>query len=133
MFFRKLVILFSAVIFSATAFAAKLSGRVSDKGNEPLAFLTVNIEGTTVSTMTNINGEYFLELKDGFYHVVFRYIGYRTETRNIEIRGEDVTLDVTLEPQAIVLVEANVNGNGEDPANEIIRKAQQKRKFYLKR
>ena len=131
MIFRKLVILFSALIFSATAFAAKLSGRVSDKKNEPLAFLTVNIEGTTVSTMTNINGEYFLDLKDGFYHVVFRYIGYRTETRNIEIRGNDVTLDVTMDPQAIVLMEADVNGNGEDPSYEIIRKAQQKRKFYL--
>ncbi len=131
MFFKKFIFLFTATFFAVNSFAAKLSGRVSDKENEPLGFLTVYIEGTTISTQTNTNGEYFLELKDGFYHVVFRYIGYRTETRNVEIRGDDVTLDVKMETQAIVLTEADVNGNGEDPAYDIIRHAQEMRKFYL--
>jgi len=131
MFFRKLTYLFVACIITGNAFAAKLSGRVTDQKNDPLGFLTVYIDGTTIGTTTNINGEYFLELKDGFYHVVFRYIGYRTETRNIEIRGNDVTLDVKMEPQAVRLPEVDVNGNGEDPAYAIIRHAQEKRKFYL--
>ena len=131
MFFKKIVFFFLAVLFAANAFAAKLSGHITDQNNDPLGFLTVHIEGTTTSTTTNVNGEYFLELKDGFYHVVFRYIGYRTETRNVEIRGNNIVLDIKMEPQAIVLTEADVNGNGEDPAYAIIRHAQEMRKFYL--
>lgn len=128
---RKILFLFLAMFLSAGVSAARLSGRVTDQNNQPLGFLTVYIEGTTNGTTTNVNGEYFFELKDGFYHVVFRYIGYRTETRNVEIRGNDVKLDVQMQPQAYRLAEVDVHGSGEDPAYPIIRNAQRMRKFYL--
>lgn len=128
---KKFLLFLLTLAITTNSFAARLSGKVTDQENKPLGFLTVYIEGTTIGTTTNIDGEYFLELKDGFYHVVFRYIGYRTEARNIEIRGADMKLNVQMVPQAFRLAEVDVNGNGEDPAYAIIRHAQEMRKFYL--
>lgn len=115
-----------------TAQAQRIRGRVTDEQNQPLPHLTVFEEGTTNGTTTNAQGEYFLEVSEGKKRIVFRYLGYQTETREVNlVKGQVITLEVQMKPQPIVLKEVEINSRDEDPAYAIIRAAQRMRKFYL--
>ncbi|WP_250631348.1 DUF5686 and carboxypeptidase regulatory-like domain-containing protein [Rhodoflexus caldus] len=115
-----------------TVQAQKVRGRVTDEQNQPMPYLTVFEEGTSNGTTTNAEGEYFLEIASGKRRIVFRYLGYQTETREIDIsKGQTLTLDVQMKPQPVVLKEVQVSSKDEDPAYAIIRAAQRNRKFYL--
>ncbi|WP_448520375.1 DUF5686 family protein [Rhodoflexus sp.] len=119
-------------LLAAMAQAQKIRGRVTDEQNQPMPYLTVFEEGTTNGTTTNSEGEYFLETGEGKKRIVFRYLGYQTETREVDTRkGQTLTLDVQMKPQPVVLREVQVSSKDEDPAYAIIRAAQRNRKFYL--
>ncbi|MEM6829896.1 MAG: carboxypeptidase-like regulatory domain-containing protein, partial [Bacteroidota bacterium] len=54
-----------------------LSGRVTDEQGAPLIGVNVFLDGTTVGTATNSDGDYLLErIPPGHYDVVFSFIGY---------------------------------------------------------
>ena len=126
---RTLLFLFT-LFFSASAWAASVDGKVTDESGEAVPFVTVYIEGTTIETTTNSEGDYHLDLKDGFHTIVFRYVGYKTEIRPVTVSGQ-VRLDVVLKRIVFQLGEAQVDGN-EDPAYRIMRLARSRRKFYQK-
>jgi hypothetical protein len=105
-----------------------LSGRVTSK-KDPLPFATILLKGTNVGTNSNIDGYYMLKLPPGKHEIVFQYIGYTRESRTVTINSDQI-LDVSLEPEGITLKEVEVQA-GEDPANQIIRQAIDKRKYYL--
>ncbi|TNF25967.1 MAG: carboxypeptidase-like regulatory domain-containing protein, partial [Bacteroidetes bacterium] len=110
--------------------AGSVDGKVTDEDGEPVPFVSVYIEGTTLGTTTNSEGNYHLELKDGYHTVVFRYVGYKTEVRPLTVSGK-TNLDVTLKRVVFQLGEARVDGS-EDPAYRIMRLARSRRKFYQK-
>jgi hypothetical protein len=66
----------------------------------------------------------------GQYKIIFRYIGYKTHVETVTLQKENITLRIILQPQAIEIKEYTVSAKDEDPAYPIIRKAQQKRRFY---
>jgi Family of unknown function (DUF5686)/CarboxypepD_reg-like domain len=110
---------------------AQVQGVVTEAGGEPLPFATVYVQGTTVGTTTNLQGDYFLELEKGSYQLIFQYVGFRHHLEKVTVRGRPVQLDVVLEKESIQLQEIEVKANAEDPAYPIIRKAIAKRKYYL--
>ena len=110
------------------ALASSIDGLVTDEDGLPVPFVTVYIEGTTIGTTTNSEGNYHLDLKDGFHTIVFRYVGYKTEVKGITVSGK-TQLDIVLKRVVFQLGEAQVDGN-EDPAYRIMRLARSKRKFY---
>lgn len=110
------------------AMAFSVTGLVTDKEGLPVPFVTVYIEGTTIGTTTNADGNYQLELKPGYHIVVFRYVGYGTEIRPITVEA-DMKLDVTLKRVVFQLGEAVADGS-EDPAYRIMRMARGKREFF---
>lgn len=110
------------------AIAGSVEGQVIDEDGNPIPFVSVYIEGTTNGTTTNSDGNYHLELKDGYYTVVFRYVGYKTEVRPVTVSGK-TQVDVVLKHVVFQLGEATVDGN-EDPAYRIMRLARSRRKFY---
>lgn len=109
--------------------AARLYGIISGDDGETLPFVSVYVEGTTNGTTTNQDGQYFLELKDGAYTIVYRYVGFKTVNKNITVAGSDIEVNITMELQSVQLGSVVVTGD-KDPALEIIRKVQDKRKFY---
>lgn len=116
---------------SVGANAARLFGKVTSSDGETMPFLTVYEEGTTYGTTTNAEGSYFLELEEGTHQIVFRYVGFQSQTHTVVIKnGKDVELDVIMKSSTIGLKEVVVTPNGEDPAYAVIRAAQQKREFY---
>ena len=126
---RFLNVLFIFLIFSFQL-NAQLTGTVTDSDGEPLSFASIYIQGTTVGTTTNIEGEYSFELKKGTYQVVFQYVGYQQKTITIVIGNQSVIKDVVLEEESFSIAEIVVTADAEDPAYPIIRKAISKRKYY---
>ena len=90
--------------------AITITGSVVDENNEPLPGVSVQIEGTTTGTITDVSGEYLLNASSTASALLFSFIGY--ETQVIPIENSSV-IDVTLEPDVELLEEVVVVGYGE--------------------
>ncbi|MEO7874378.1 MAG: DUF5686 and carboxypeptidase regulatory-like domain-containing protein [Bacteroidia bacterium] len=113
-----------------TSNANSISGKVTDEKGEPLAFANVYLKGTTKGTTSNIDGNYKIELPEGKYEIVFKYIGYKMLVKEVIVNQPQVILNVALDKEQYSLKEVVITA-GEDPAYAIIRNAIRKRKFYL--
>jgi Family of unknown function (DUF5686)/CarboxypepD_reg-like domain len=124
------LILFSLIYCSAFAQSRTLSGKVTDQSGKPVPFASVYIKNTTKGASANSEGEYSLQLQPGQYEVQYKAIGYKQESRKVDLKSNTV-LNVTLNIEAYELNAVNINAKGEDPAYAIIRKAIRKRKAHL--
>ncbi len=126
--FISLFFLFFFIINHATAFTIR--GTItSSKNGERLPYTNIYIKGTSNGTSANSEGQYQLDLPAGNYEVVFQHLGYKQHIETINLQ-KDMQLDVVLEQVQYEIKEVVINGN-EDPAIEVIRKAIQKRKYFL--
>lgn len=116
------------VLLHPASWAFTLRGTVTEPDGAPVGFATVYVEGTTIGTTTNADGDYQLELKAGYHVIVFRYVGYGTEIRPVTIDA-DTRLDVIMKRVVFELGEAVADGS-EDPAYRIMRMARDRREFY---
>lgn len=128
---RPLLVCIFTLMQVLRAQGANLTGKITDEAGQPLPFVVVYIDGTTYGTTANVDGIYSLELKPGKYTIDYQLIGYTQHKEAVEIANSNVTLNVQLKAEGIKMSEVVVNGNAEDPAYGIIRKAIEKRKFYL--
>jgi TonB-linked SusC/RagA family outer membrane protein len=88
----------------------KVTGKVTDATtNESLPGVNVIVEGTTVGTTTDMNGQYSLEVPNASANLIFSFIGYTTEA--MALNGRQV-IDVTLVPDIQKLDEVVVVGYG---------------------
>lgn len=83
----------------------KLKGVVVDEKNETLVGVSVSIKGTTTGVMTDIDGNFSLDVIPG-YTLEVRYMGYKTQEilivnqKELKIRMED---DVTMLKDVVVV------------------------------
>lgn len=112
--------------------SVKLKGVVRNQSDEPLAFASVYIQGTSQGTNTNPDGEYILDVPaNSNLQIVFQYVGYQSQTIAIQTtHARELVQDATLQAVALDVQEIVVT-SGEDPAYRIIRAAMEKRKYYL--
>ncbi|MGY4539240.1 hypothetical protein ACVW0P_003674 [Mucilaginibacter sp. UYNi724] len=107
-----------------------LSGKITDGAGNAVPFATVYIRNTTKGTSANNDGNYTLNLKAGQYDVRYQAIGYKQESRKVELKANQ-TINITLKAEDYQLKEVSISAGAEDPAYAIIRKAIKKRKIYL--
>lgn len=109
----KCMTLAGALLFSTMVFAQSsltVSGTVSDSGGVPLPGVNVLIEGTTVGTITDINGQYNLEVPNPQTASLFySFIGFQHLT--VPVNNQS-TLNVTLQEDFIGLDEVVAIGYG---------------------
>ncbi|WP_338812293.1 DUF5686 family protein [Bernardetia sp. Wsw4-3y2] len=130
-YFSTLLLFSLYLLFSFDSNAARVFGKATSSDGESMPFLTVYEEGTTYGTTTNQEGSYFLELEEGTHQIVFRYVGFQSQTHTVVIKnGKNVELNVVMQTSTQGLKEVVVTPNGEDPAYAVIRAAQKKREFY---
>lgn len=86
----------------------KVSGVVKDNAGEPIAGANVVVKGTTNGTVTDIDGNYTLEVPNSATLVV-SFIGYTTKEIKV---GSQPTLNVVLAEDAIGLNEVVAIGYG---------------------
>lgn len=118
------VFLFTTNIFSQTF---TISGKINDtQSGEALPYGNVRVINTTLGTAANTNGDYEIKLSSGTYSLVASYIGYYSDTVNVDLRSNVIGINFSLRRTEIILPEIVIRP-GENPALEIIRKAIEKK------
>lgn len=108
--------------------SAQITGVITDSlTNEPLPYISVYYEGKGVGSISDDNGNYKVETRQGWYTLTFSAVGYITKTVNIN-PGVTKRLDVKMAPDDIQLQEVVVKPQRErysrknNPAVELMRK-----------
>jgi TonB-linked SusC/RagA family outer membrane protein len=108
--FLTLLFLVVYMSFSNGIYAQQKSieGKVTDTSGDPLPGVSVIVQGTTNGTVTNVDGEFKLDVpSEGL--LVFSYIGMLTHRMEI---GNQTTFNVTLKDDVVGLEEVVVVGYG---------------------
>ncbi|HET6558939.1 MAG TPA: carboxypeptidase-like regulatory domain-containing protein, partial [Prolixibacteraceae bacterium] len=77
---------------------------------ENLAGVAIYIKGTTIGTVTDLDGTFSMDLNPGNYQLVCHYMGYQEQQININL-SQDVNLNFFLKTQNNRLKEVNITGN----------------------
>ncbi len=83
-----------------------IRGRVTDQQGQPLPGANVMVEGSTVGTVTDLEGNYSLTIPNNAARISYSYIGYNTQTLPI---GREV-MNVSLQENVMSLEEVVVTG-----------------------
>ena len=102
---RKLLFL-GTILFGSSLMAQTITGVVSDDVG-PLAGVNVIIEGTSVGTSTDFDGNYSIDIIDSNSVLVFSYIGYKTS--EIAVNGKEM-INVVMTVDASALEEVVLVG-----------------------
>jgi hypothetical protein len=130
----KCAILVLLVIFSCysgnaqTVYNTVISGQVTDaKTKEPLHFVSVILENTTIGVNTAADGRYRISTEKAAYKIKFSYVGYesasfvitpgKTQTVNAALVPSDVKID-----EIVVKAKKTKYSNKDNPSVELIRK-----------
>ena len=85
----------------------EVRGTVTDTEGNPLVGVNIVIQGTTIGTITDIDGNYSLQIPDEDVVLQFSYVGHLTQVLAV---GELRVIDVALEEDLAVLDEIVVIG-----------------------
>lgn len=92
------------------ALARNISGIVTSREDgEPLPGVNVVVKGTTVGTVTDVNGNYNLAVPSNASELVYTFIGLTTEVASI---GQQSVIDMKLGLDVAQLSEVVVTGHG---------------------
>jgi hypothetical protein len=83
----------------------------------PIPYASVFLKGTTVGTLTDINGKYVIESNLPADTISFSFIGYKAESRGIK-KGIEQTVDVRMILTSITLDEVIVKAKKKDYKNK---------------
>lgn len=90
-------------------FDRPVKGKVVDEKNEPVIGATVMLKGTNRATMTDVNGNFTLNIEEAGSVLVVSFIGYNTKEL---IVGAQTELSIVLLPETQALEEVVVVGYG---------------------
>lgn len=86
-----------------------VSGNVKDEKGEALIGVSIQVKGTTIGNITDIDGNFTISSVPANSELVFSYMGYQTQT--IAVKGNKV-INVTLKEDSQALEEVVVVGFG---------------------
>lgn len=114
-FITNLTLLFIFSVFSLSVMAqSAVTGSVIDVNQEPLIGVNVVEKGTTNGTITDFDGNFTIEVKEGAV-LVFSYIGYLSQ----EVVAGNKKLEITLLEDSEMLDELVVVGYGSQSKRKI--------------
>jgi len=119
------------LVISAGSRAGILKGKITDEKGEPVPFASIYVKNTSFGVSSDLKGNYFLELKNGKYTVVFSFIGFETQEQPVEIKNSTTVLNITLKESASELSGVEIYADKRDIAKDIMKKVRDKRKDYL--
>lgn len=107
---RGIGLMMMLLLLAMTMQAMTLKGVVTDKTNkEPLIGATVQINGSVMGAITDIDGRFELNgVKKGTYTLVISYISYLTVQIQVQVSGDSPELNVELMPNNQLLGEVTV-------------------------
>jgi len=93
----------------------EVHGKVLDDEGKPVPGVNIVVKGTTVGTVTDLNGNYSIPLTSDAGALVFSFIGYNTIEKPV---GRDSEINVELAPDVRQLSEVVVTGYSGDSYTE---------------
>ncbi|MCK0161685.1 TonB-dependent receptor [Allomuricauda sp. F6463D] len=98
----KLAFLF-VLLVSFIGRAQEVTGTVYDDQNVPLPGASVLLKGSTIGVITDFDGNYSIEAKNGDI-LVFSYVGFNTQEATVTGNNLNVTLQAGMELENVVVV-----------------------------
>jgi TonB-linked SusC/RagA family outer membrane protein len=86
-----------------------VSGVITDKDGELIPGVTVRVKGTTIGTVTDIDGKYAIAVDGADATLVFSFVGMLTQEISV---GGQTEINITMQTDAIGLEEVVVVGYG---------------------
>jgi TonB-linked SusC/RagA family outer membrane protein len=90
--------------------AIKVQGKVIDDTNLPLPGVSVKLKGSSLGTVTDVNGNFVLDLPNADGILVFSFIGFTS--KEVPLNGQTTGINVQLVPAQNALNEVIVVGYG---------------------
>ncbi|MEI7421734.1 MAG: TonB-dependent receptor [Prolixibacteraceae bacterium] len=108
---KRIILLFSLMLSFSVLFAQQKSvtGRVTDENNEPVPGANVVIKGTTNGTVTDVDGNYKIQVPANSKILTVTFIGF--DTQDVNITGKSV-VNIKLKLSSIGLEEVVAVGYG---------------------
>ena len=103
-----LVLIFMVASCLAATAQRTITGTITDDQNEPLIGASILVKGTSVGTVTDLDGKYSLKVPEGSDVLVFSYTGF--ENQEITL-GVSNVVDVVL-ASGVLLDEIVITGQG---------------------
>ena len=109
------ILILSAVMISFTE-SRNITGKVSDDQGKVLAGVSVSVKGSANGTITDLNGNYKITVKDQDKVLVFSLAGYQSVEKNI---GDKSIINVTISPEIVLMedLELKAYGNKKERAS----------------
>ncbi len=119
-----LLILFS-IHFSAWSQTAAVKGTIKDAGTgETLPYCNVFVNNTTISTVTDMDGNYSLEgLEAGPVELGFSFMGYEAQTKSVTLNpGGTLTVNLSMKPLETELSDVEIKAKRDKSWERDLRK-----------
>lgn len=106
---KRLVFIFLTLFIGVNVFAQKgiIQGVLTEEQNNkqvPLPFANVYLEGTTIGTTSDFDGNFSFNVQPGSYVLICAFMGYETIKKPIEVsQGSAVTLNIQMKTEGIAL------------------------------
>ncbi|PHN04866.1 carboxypeptidase-like regulatory domain-containing protein [Flavilitoribacter nigricans] len=96
-----------------------ISGKVVDDFDQPIIGAGVFEKGTTIGTVTDLDGRFVLQVKDSLTTLVVTYMGYENAEHRVDAKKKDQVISVG--KSEVVLDEVVVTGYGRERRSSIKR------------
>jgi len=101
---------------SAALQQLKITGTITDENGKPLPGATIQIEGTAVGVLSDVNGKYSIDIKNVNAVLVFSFVGF--DTQRVSVSGR-TTIDLQMLPNSRQLEEVVVVGYGQQKKRDV--------------
>jgi TonB-linked SusC/RagA family outer membrane protein len=99
----------SAETETAVQQAKTITGTVTDKSGDPLPGVSIYVKGTTLGTISSVDGSYSIQVSDNDAVLVFSFIGF--ENQEINMAGRS-SINIVMVEETTGLEEVVVTGYG---------------------
>lgn len=124
---KKLTSTISLLLIVIFATAADIKGVVKDsETKEPLIGASVQIDGTTVGTITDLDGSFVLNGVKGETTIVVSYVSYITKKLKVNASKDTAPIEILLEPDNRQLGEVTVTARKNNETATALLKERQK-------
>ncbi len=105
------LVFFICTLVSSITFGQSIKGTIKDLNNQPIPGVNVILENTSKGSQTDFDGNYEISNVDnGTYTLIASFIGYSTFSKQVEINGNDIILNIDLMEEATTLDDIIITG-----------------------
>ncbi len=94
----------------------KITGMVTDQDGEPIIGATVIIKGTITGSMTDLDGNYSIDAKEGDV-LEFRFVGYSSQERDVR---SGTVINVVMAESSVSLDDVVIIGYGQQKKESVV-------------